>query len=83
MPIYEYQCDCGNKGEKHLPMQERDTPQTCGCGKVMLRVMSVPRPAIFTPTGKGMALDTLNSKHGGMPDRHWKPMAEQAAASGL
>lgn len=83
MPIYEYRCDCGNEEQKLLPMQERNRPQVCKCGKVMLRKMSVPMPAISTPTGKGMALDTLNSKRGGMPDRWWKPQAERFAAAGL
>ncbi len=85
MPIYEYLCDCENEREVMLPFSESDQPQVCACGKVMRRIISVPRPAIFTPTGKGMALDTLNSKshQGGMPDRHWKKQAEQYAAAGL
>ncbi len=68
-----------------LPRQECDQPQTCECGEVMLRMMSVPRPAIFTPTGNGMALDTLNAKphQGGMPNKHWKAGAERFAAAGL
>lgn len=85
MPIYEYQCDCPNgKQEKRLPISESDQPQTCVCGKVMTRLMSVSS-FVMKQTGKGMALNTLNSKshQGGMPDRHWKPKAEQYAAAGL
>ena len=68
-----------------LPRQECNQPQPCECGKVMLRVMSVPRPAIFTSTGHGMALDTLNANpnQGGLPDKHWKAGAERYAAAGL
>lgn len=83
MPIYEYRCDCGEEKEVILSFAKCDQPQICKCGKVMLRKMSVPRPAIFTPTGKGMALDTLNSKEKGMPNRWWKPEAERLAAAGL
>ena len=85
MPIYEYQCDCGEKAAKLLSMQERNQQQVCKCGKVMLRMMSVPMPAIITPTGKGMALDTLNERRPGrgMPNRRWKPEAERLAAAGL
>ncbi len=83
MPIYEYQCDCSKEvQERLLPRQECNQPQTCVCGKVMLRKMSVSS-LVMKQTGKGMALDTLNSKENGMPDRHWKHGAEQSAAAGL
>ncbi len=82
MPIYEYQCECGEKEDKLLPMQEGSQPQVCTCGKVMLHIMSVSSYAM-KQTGKGMALDTLNDKHGGMPNKHWKADAEQYAAQGL
>lgn len=84
MPIYEYLCDCTKeRQERVLPFSECDQPQICKCGKVMLRVMSVPSAAIFTPTARGMALDTLNDKHGGMSDKRRTPYAEQMAAAGL
>lgn len=81
MPIYEYQCDC-TEGiqERLLPRQECNRPQVCACGKVMLRKMSVPLPAIFTPTGKGMALDSLNSGVTGGKRKAW---AENLSAQGL
>lgn len=81
MSVYEYTCDC-KEGiqERLLPMRECDQPQTCKCGKVMLRKMSVscPQPLSsslrFTAEGKAaqgkeMALDSLNSRHGGFPSR--------------
>ncbi len=83
MPIYEYQCCCREeRQERLLPRQERDHPQTCKCGKVMVQVMSVSS-FVMKQTGKGMALDTLNSKEHGMPNKHWKATAEQCAATGL
>lgn len=82
MPIYEYQCDCGM--EKELLLSFKDSSiQVCDCGKHLQRKLSVPARAIIRNTGKGMALDTLNNKRNGMPDRHWKPMAEKFAAAGL
>ena len=84
MPIYEYECECGEKEDKLLPMQDSSQPQVCTCGKVMRRIMSVPS-FIMKQTGKGMALNTLNAKpqDGGMPDRHWKKAAEGYASAGL
>ena len=80
MPIYEYQCKCGNEGEFILPFDPE--PQKCGCGVVMQRQMSVSS-FVMKQTGRGMALDTLNEKRNGMPNRHWKADAEQLAAAGL
>ncbi len=82
MPIYEYECECGEKEDKLLPMQEGSQQRVCTCGKVMRHIMSVSS-SVMKQNGKGMALDTLNSKEHGMPDRHWKPKAEQYAAAGL
>ncbi len=80
MPIYEYKCKCGNEGEFILPLNPK--PQICECGEVMQRKMSASS-FVMKPTGRGMALDTLNDKHNGMPNRHWKADAEQLAAAGL
>ncbi len=85
MPIYEYQCNCKEEiQERLLPRQECEQPQTCVCGNVMLRLMSVSS-FIVKQTGEGMALATLNSKphEGGLPDKHWKHRAEEYAAAGL
>jgi putative FmdB family regulatory protein len=85
MPIYEYRCKCGREKEITLSFNEYDKTQVCECGEVMARKISLPQPAIIVPTGKQMALDTLNAKphEGGMPHRHWTERAEQAAAAGL
>ena len=79
MPIYEYRCECGRGEDKLLPLSERDEPQVCSCGKTMQRLMSVAS-FVTKPTGKGMALDTLNSNV--LTGRH-KAGAEQVAARGL
>ncbi len=50
------------------------------CGK---EATSTPFTSAIAPIAKDMALDTLNSKQNGMPDRHWRGNAEQKAMSGL
>ncbi len=82
MPIYEYKCGCGNETEVRLSFEEANQPQTCECGEVMQRKVSVVSFAM-KQTGKGMALDTLNDKHGGMPNKWWKSGAEKVSAQGL
>lgn len=78
MPIYEYKCKCKIEGEFILPFDAK--PPICECGEVMQLKMSVPAPATFKPTGKGMALDSLNSNVVGGRRKVW---AEQHAAAGL
>lgn len=82
MPLYEYQCECRKEKDILLSFGETDQPQICKCGKVMQRKISLSS-FTFKPTGRGMALDTLNSKHNGMPDKYWKADAEKAAVTGL
>ena len=81
MPLYEYQCNCGNGEDRFLPYSQFSEPQTCGCGEVMEHKMS-RSSFVMKQTGSGMALDTLNSKQG-MPNRHWKADAEKLAAAGI
>ncbi len=82
MPIYEYQCECGNEREVKLSLEEYDQPRTCECGGVMRHKISVSS-FVMKQTGNQMALDTLNDKRNGMPNRHWKADAENFAATGL
>lgn len=77
MPLYEYKCKCGNEGEFILPLNPE--PQICGCGETMQRKMSVCS-SIMKPTGKQMALDTLNSNVVGGRRKAW---AEAKGAAGL
>ncbi len=79
MPIYEYRCPSGHMAEALLPIAERDTPQTCFCGQSMTRVASIPQPPVMKPTGKDMALDSLNGRSTG----YMKPEHKAAAARGL
>jgi putative FmdB family regulatory protein len=81
MPIYEYQCDCGDRKEALLSIQDADQPQVCECGKVMQRKVSLSSLRM-KQTGNQMALNTLNDKRNGMPNRWWRPGAEKAAFAG-
>jgi len=77
MPIYEYQCECNGRRERNLPLSRFDEPQICECGKTMQRKMSVSS-YVMKPTGKGMALDTINSNVVGGKRKEWaKSMAAQ------
>jgi len=79
MPIYEYSCECNKEKEVKLSFSDADLPQVCECGNVMRKKMSVSS-FTFKPTGRGMALDTLNSNVVGGKRKKW---AENAAAQGL
>ncbi len=41
MPLYEYQCDCGNRDELLCHMDDKPVVG-CPCGKTMARIFSVP-----------------------------------------
>ena len=79
MPIYEYHCECNKEKEVKLSFANADLPQVCECGKTMRKKMSLGS-FTFKPTGRGMALDTLNSGVVGGRQKKW---AENAAAQGL
>lgn len=79
MPIYEYYCKCNKEREVKLSFSDADQPQVCECGKVMKKRMSVPS-FVMKQTGRGMALDTLNSNAVGGRRKKW---AENVAAQGL
>lgn len=66
MPLYEYQCDCGEKAEILLPMQGHNQPQFCECGKVMLHKMST-FSFVVSQDSNQRALDFLNSPEGEFP----------------
>ena len=79
MPIYEYYCECGRETEVKLSYKDSDVPQICECGRVMSKRISLSG---FTmkPTGKQMALDTLNSN--AVKGNH-KRQIEQLAERGI
>ena len=79
MPIYEYICECTKEEEVKLSFANADLPQTCECGKVMQKKLSASS-FVMKPTGRGMALDTLNSNVVGGRRKKW---AENIAAQGL
>lgn len=43
MPIYEYECGCGQAFERFLPLSEYDHPQACRCGQIAKKVLSAPQ----------------------------------------
>ncbi len=78
MPLYEFKCECGNGEDRFLPYSRFDEPQSCGCGRVMERVICTSTlgvagsTLVYTPEGKGalareMAVNTLNDREGGQP----------------
>lgn len=58
MPLYEYQCACGKRFDRFLPLARYNEPQTCECGQVAEKRLSAPSiapdyPAYTCPiTGK-------------------------------
>ena len=40
MPLYEFECNCGERFEKIKPMSECADDVLCSCGKMAARVMS-------------------------------------------
>jgi len=83
MPIYNYRCEkCNTEVEASASISARDAVKIHTCGGRMKRVLSLPLPAIIARTGKGMALDSLNSDSA-LPDRWYKSKHEKTAAQGL
>jgi len=79
MPIYKYICECNNQKEVMLSYADWDKPQVCECGKTMQRKLTAPT-FVMKSTGRGMALDTLNSNNIGGKRKNW---AANHAAQGL
>jgi len=82
MPIYNYHCQkCDVEMEASASISARDAVKIHTCGGRMKRVLSLPLPAIIARTGRGMALDSLNSGKA-IPDRWYKSEFEKGAAAG-
>ncbi len=80
MPLYTYHCvKCGEQEDVIMRLNDRDKPRLHSCGCPMARIISIPQPAIIKKTGRGMALDSLNSKE----TNHMKPEMKAEAAKGL
>ena len=83
MPLYEFKCECGEEKEILLSFQDADQPQTCECGKVMRKKVSLSS-FTFKQYAGNMALDSLNSKGGGFPDANkHKSWVQQKAFEGV
>ncbi len=81
MPTYSFYCECGVNEDLVVPMGDRDN-QVCTCGKTLERKFSVPAIA-FRQTGNEMALESLNSKHGGLPKDRFTKEYQQGVVAGL
>ena len=79
MPMYEYQCECGEEKDMLLSFQDVAQLQVCKCGKVMQKRMSASS-FVMKQTGSQMALDTLNSNMVGGRRKEW---AEQNGYGGI
>ncbi len=42
MPLYEYECSCGRRFDRYLPLASYKSPQTCTCGEVAAKRLSRP-----------------------------------------
>ncbi len=83
MPLYEFMCECGNEKDILLSFGEADQSQTCECGEVMQRKVSLSS-FTFKPYARNMALDSINSKGGGFPDANeHKSWVQQKAFEGV
>ena len=84
MPVYNFHCKKCDVGEEViLPVANRnDSIVHKDCGEMMQRLMSLPLPAIFIQTARGMALDSINN--GGIPNNpKYKEKAERAVMQGF
>lgn len=75
MPIYRYRCPEHGEVEKLLPVRERDTPQHCGCGRGLIRLMTAASFKVAFNT-RDTVLDTLNREHRGKPTQETMLIAE-------
>lgn len=51
MPLYEYKCECGALRGFIRPIDDRDKPVICDCGKEMVRMVSQTGEPIFKCQG--------------------------------
>jgi len=84
MPLYEFECDCGERAEILLPIKDYDQPQICTkCEKVMLRKMSASS-SVRKQSNNEMVLDSLNSQGSVGPDaNNYKPWIQEKVFAGL
>jgi len=62
MPIYEYYCSaCNKRVDVFHSIKDIGTLQRCGCGEGMVKLISLPQPAIFVITNTNMLVNALNN----------------------
>ena len=81
MPVYSFYCECGVNEDLVVLVKDRDN-QVCTCGEILKRRMPVPAIA-FRQTGNEMALESLNSKHGGLPKDRFTKDYQKGIVAGL
>ncbi len=65
MPIYEYLCSrCNRKVERILRINDCEIPQECECGERLMKLVSLPMPAIFIVTNRDNLVKSLNDEGG-------------------
>lgn len=47
MPLYEYECPCGREFDRVLPIAECDSEQTCECGNIAKKVITLGHGGIW------------------------------------
>ena len=82
MPVYSFYCECGVNKDLAVPMKDRDSQVCAECGKNLRRKFTAPR-MIFHQTGREMALESLNSKHGGLPKDRFTKEYTKGIVAGL
>jgi putative FmdB family regulatory protein len=63
MPIYGFHCECGAEKDVVLPMEKRNDPLQCLCGKQMKRVITLAAFKILH-SGRTRVLGALNKEVG-------------------
>lgn len=72
MPLYEYKCPRGHEFDRHLPVADYKTPQTCECGAPGRRVLSLPTIMAQPDCNYTSPID-------GRPIRTWRERQEDLA----
>lgn len=76
MPLYEYECGCGKRFERYLPISEYDAVQHGSCGAVAKKIFTKIAKAIIQPD------ICYDSPIDGRPITTWKQRNEDLVRNG-
>jgi len=65
MPIYEYKCSCGEVSTVIKPMPAINRQESCKCGELMQRQLTLSIPLVFKPYWSENLVSDIN------PDGVW------------